>query len=238
MENRLVWQHVTQYNNIIPIWTDWLTVTNDHSFIAVKPRRNRLMLLPAAQTWRQPCISVIAMRLLSPFILANCDFLVNCFMIHWCVVSRKLYICGLTVPKASKLCTVCVTSFHLLYLLFNLHSVTLNWAGISLLHYCYLGVWPDTLIKWLAHHMVIVPEHAGGPNRICSLHRNASVMISWPSLLIIHYDKIMKTVKYYMWYAQFTKKRHIKLQILSLCIFCSVKMWLFEGVLAKIAAVN
>ncbi len=199
MENRLIWQHITQYNNIIPIWTDWLTVTDDHSFIAVKPWRNQLMWLPAAQTWGQPCISVIAMRLLSTFILSNCDFPVNCFMIHWLCLFLESYLW--TYQKHVNI--GCVTSFHLLNLFFNLHCVALNWAGISLLQYGYLRLWPDTRILLLSdwhHHAVLVPEHAGGPNRICSRHRNASVMISWSSMLIIQYDKIMKTVKHHMWW--------------------------------------
>lgn len=115
-------------------------------------------------------------------------------------VSRKLFV---YLPKTCKQYIGCVTSFHLLNLLFNSHCVALNWAGISLLQYGYLRLWPDTRILLLSdwhHHTVLVPEHAGGPNRICSLHRNASVMISWSSMLIIQYDKIMKTVKHHMWW--------------------------------------
>lgn len=175
MENRQ-WQHITQYNDIIPIWTDWLTITDDHSSIAVKPWRNRLMWLPAAQTWGQPCISVIAMRLLSPFILSNCDFPVNCFMIHWLCLFLESYLW--TYQKhVNNTLDVLLHLLHLLNLLFNLHCVALNWAGISLLQCDYLRLWPDTRILLFSdwhHHAILVPEHAGGPNRICSLHRNQS----------------------------------------------------------------
>lgn len=121
MENRLIWQNITQYNNIIPIWTDWLTVTDDHSFIAVKPWRNQLMWLPAAQTWGQPCISVIAMRLLSPFILSNCDFPVNCFMIHWLCLFLESYLWTYQKHVNNTL----VVLLHFIYLICSLICIVL-----------------------------------------------------------------------------------------------------------------
>lgn len=121
MENRLIWQNITQYNNIIPIWTDWLTVTDDHSFIAVKPWRNQLMWLPAAQTWGQPCISVIAMRLLSPFILSNCDFPVNCFMIHWLCLFLESYLWTYQKHVNNTL----VVLLHFIYLICSLIFIVL-----------------------------------------------------------------------------------------------------------------